>query len=73
MGGLYGKGLSHTVVFFIDHKHAQPHQADIHVLLRTCLHPSHGVHLLLNERTAQEWAQSLREGVFSLDSKKGNL
>ena len=51
--------LSHTVIFFIDHKHAQPHQADIHLLLRTCLHPSHGVHILLNERTAREWAETL--------------
>lgn len=55
------QGLSHTVVFFIDHKHAQPHEADIHVLLRTCLHPSHGVHILLNERTAREWGENLRQ------------
>jgi methylglyoxal synthase len=53
-------GLSHTVVFFIDHRHAQPHEADIHVLLRTCIHPSHGVHILLNERTAREWGDNLR-------------
>jgi methylglyoxal synthase len=53
-------GLSHTIVFFIDHKHAQPHEADIHVLLRTCIHPSHGVHILLNERTAREWGDNLR-------------
>jgi methylglyoxal synthase len=61
--------LSHTVIFFIDHLTAQPHQADIHVLLRTCLHPSHGVHLLLNERTAVEWAQTLRDRILSSVNK----
>lgn len=55
------QGITHTVLFFIDHKHAQPHQADIHVLLRTCLHPAHGVLLLLNERTAVEWGQLLHD------------
>lgn len=55
------QGITHTVLFFIDHKHAQPHQADIHVLLRTCLHPAHGVHLLLNERTVVEWGQMLHD------------
>lgn len=57
--------LSHTVIFFIDHRHAQPHQADIHVLLRTCIHPSHGIHLLLNERSAREWAETLRSRILS--------
>ncbi|UCH93333.1 MAG: hypothetical protein JSV88_24070, partial [Candidatus Aminicenantes bacterium] len=64
------KGVSHVVVFFIDHTHAQPHQADIHVLLRTCLHPSHGVHLILNERTAIDWGETLRCGLLDGNANK---
>ena len=51
--------LTHTVIFFIDHNSAPPHQADIHVLLRTCLHPAHGVNTILNLRSAKEWADTL--------------
>lgn len=58
------EGLSHTVFFFIDHKHAQPHEADIHVLLRTCLHPARGVHLILNEKTAHEWGDTIRKKLL---------
>jgi len=57
-------GLSHVVVFFIDHLHAQPHDVDINVLLRVCLHPNHGVHLILNERTAIEWLEAMRSGFL---------
>ncbi len=56
--------LSHTVVFFIDYFHAQPHEADIHVLLRTCLNPHRGVHLILNEKTAIEWGEIIRNNSF---------
>lgn len=59
------EGMSHTVLFFIDYYHAQPHEADIHLLLRTCLNPHRGVHLILNERTAIEWGETIREGCFS--------
>lgn len=57
--------LSHTVLFFIDYLHAQPHEADIHLLLRTCLNPHRGIHLILNEKTAIEWGETIREGCFS--------
>ncbi len=61
------KALTHTVIFFIDYQHAQPHEADIHVLLRTCLNPHRGVHLILNERTAIDWGETIRppHGCFA--------
>jgi hypothetical protein len=59
------RDLSHTVFFFIDYQHARPHEADIHVLLRTCLNPHRGIHLILNERTAIEWGETIRNGYFS--------
>ncbi len=55
-------GLTHAVVFFINYRYAQPHEADIHVLLRTCLHPARGVHLILNNRTARDWCDALSRG-----------
>lgn len=58
------EGLTHVVIFFINYLHAQPHEADIHVLLRTCLHPARGVHLILNNKTAREWASALKQGVL---------
>jgi methylglyoxal synthase len=65
--------LSHTVLFFIDYYHAQPHEADIHVLLRTCLNPHRGIHLILNERTAIEWGETIREGCFSKSGPRKRL
>lgn len=68
------KKLSDTVLFFIDYYHAQPHEADIHVLLRTCLNPHRGIHLILNERTAIEWGETIRDGYFkstNLEDGKG--
>lgn len=59
------KSLSHTILFFIDYYHARPHETDIHVLLRTCLNPHRGVHLILNERSAIEWGNTIRRGYFS--------
>ncbi len=57
--------ITQTVLFFIDYYRARPHETDIHVLLRTCLNPHRGVHLILNERSAFEWADSIRSGPFS--------
>lgn len=65
--------VSHTVLFFIDYYHARPHEADIHVLLRTCLNPHRGIHLILNERTAIEWGETIREGCFSNSKERQNL
>jgi methylglyoxal synthase len=56
--------ITHTILFFIDYHHAQPHEADVHVLLRTCLNPHRGVLLLLNNETAIHWAETLRKGTF---------
>lgn len=67
------EGLSHTVLFFINYSRPQPHEADIHLLLRTCLNPHRGVHLILNERTAVEWGETIREGCFSKWREASNL
>jgi len=52
-----------NVLFFIDHKSAHPHEPDIHVLIRTCVDPSHRVNLMLNSRMAAEWAERYRRGI----------
>lgn len=66
------KELTHTVIFFIDYQHARPHETDIHVLLRACLNPYRGVHLILNQRTAIEWGETLRNGYLSKVKASGN-
>lgn len=45
------------VIFFIDHKSNQPHLADIHVLLKSCLDPHNKVNLITNSKTAEMWAE----------------
>lgn len=45
------------ILFFIDHKSAHAHEADIHVLLRTCVDPLMCVNLILNSKMAEEWIQ----------------
>jgi len=66
------KSISHTVLFFIDYLHARPHESDVHVLLRTCLNPYRGVQLILNERSAIEWGETIRDGCFSGDKSVRN-
>jgi methylglyoxal synthase len=46
----------HHILFFIDHKHSQPHEPDIQVLLKTCADPRNRVNLILNSKMAEEWA-----------------
>jgi methylglyoxal synthase len=55
----YDKSAIYHVIFFMDHKNLQPHQADIQVLLKTCLDPNNKVNLITNSRTAEKWANSI--------------
>ena len=46
------------VFFFADYKQVpQVHLADIQVLIKTCLNPKNRVNLIMNSRTAEEWAE----------------
>lgn len=54
----YTEAPIYHVIFFIDHKNLQPHQADIQVLLKTCLDPINKVNLITNSRTAEKWVNS---------------
>lgn len=46
----------HHVLFFADNSKSHPHEADIHVLLKTCADPRNRINLILNSRMAEEWA-----------------
>ncbi|MGR3343745.1 MAG: hypothetical protein ACU0DI_11050 [Paracoccaceae bacterium] len=49
------------VFFFADYKQVpQVHLADIQVLIKTCLNPKNRVNLIMNSRTAEEWAERYR-------------
>lgn len=51
-----GQYILHHILFFTDNRRSHPHEADIRVLLKTCVNPKHRVNLILNSRMAEEWA-----------------
>lgn len=59
----------HHILFFVDHKHTQPHEPDIQVLLKTCANPLNAVNLILNSKMAQEWAERYRDTAPQLRSR----
>ncbi len=56
-------GPLHHILFFMDHKHSQPHEPDIRVLLRTCVNPELRVNLILNSQMANEWIKRYERRV----------
>lgn len=58
-GGIAEKGrhVLHHILFFADNRRSHPHEADIRVLLKTCVNPQHRVNLILNSRMAEEWGK----------------